>query len=48
MKENMKNLVLFFAKAAAGVLFLINPEELTVGFIIVLGVALTVFGVFNF
>lgn len=47
MKENIKNLVLFFGKMAVGILFLINPSGLTMGFIITLGLALSVFGIFN-
>lgn len=48
MKENIKNIFLMLGKLAVGVLLLLNPEKLTLGFIITVGIALSVFGVGNF
>ncbi|MCM1060788.1 MAG: DUF308 domain-containing protein [Eubacterium sp.] len=48
MKENIKNIVLFVVKIAFGILLLLNPERFTLGYIVVIGLALTVYGVLNF
>lgn len=48
MKENIKNIFLILGKLAVGILLLLNPEKLTLGFIIIIGIALSVFGVGNF